>query len=145
MKVTHSAPSPAAEIVDSEDEYSTTTGAGDSNTEDLNTSQLLGDDEVVGDRTEEDIASIPISHVLIKIMDQSFEIAAQAKITLNTTPVLPTHALRLNPNPPLPPSQETEAKKDPTSSKPRGIKATLKNRQKRLRNRHVCWLKLQQL
>ena len=62
--------------MESEDESSTTTNAGGSNMEDLNASQLLGDDEVVGDRTEEDIASIPINHVLIKIMDQSFEITA---------------------------------------------------------------------
>ena len=77
MEVPHSAPSLGPVEVKSEDESSsTTTDAGDSNTEDLNTSQLLGDDEVVGDRTEEDIASIPINHVLIKIMDQSFEITA---------------------------------------------------------------------
>ena len=60
MKVTHSAPFPGPVEVESEDKSSTTTDAGGSNTEDLNESQLLGDDEVVGDGTEDDIASIPI-------------------------------------------------------------------------------------
>ena len=83
MEVTHSAPSPDAEVVDSEDKASTTTGAGDSNTDDLNASQLLGDDEADG--TEETLISIPIDQVLIYMWDRSFKIAAYAKNTLNTS------------------------------------------------------------
>ena len=65
MEITWSAPTVDARIVDSEDKTSTTTGAGDSNMDCLNSSQLLRDEEAVEDGTEETLTSIPINQVLI--------------------------------------------------------------------------------
>ena len=142
IKVTHSAPSPGAVEVDSEDKSSTTTGAGDSKTDDLNASKLLGDDEAEGDGTEETLTSIPIDQVLIHMRDRSFEIAAYAKSTLNTSFALSENALRLSPDS-LPSSTlKREAKKVSASTKPRRIKATLKKLQYRLKNRHKHWSRL---
>ena len=51
MDITHSAPSPGSVEVVSGDESSTTMDVGDFKVDDLNESQLLGDDEVYEDLT----------------------------------------------------------------------------------------------